>query len=139
MIVLDTCVISEIFKSNPHARVVAWLETITDDVAVTAITLAEILAGVRRLPDGQRKSALTMAITEALEPYRATGAVLAFDESITDHYAEILVTRERTGRPISMADAQIAAVCRFHGALCATRNTKDFAQTGVDLIDPWRD
>ena len=139
MIVLDTCVISEIFKPKPHARVVAWLETITDDVAVTAITLAELLAGVRRLPDDQRKSALTMAITAALEPYRATGAVLAFDESITDHYAEILVTRERIGRPIRMADAQIAAICRFHGALCATRNTKDFAHTGVDLIDPWRD
>lgn len=139
MIVLDTNVISEVFKPNPHTRVVAWLETITDDVAITAITLAELLAGVRRLPDGQRKSALTMAIAEALEPYRATGAVLAFDESITDHYAEILVTRERVGRPISMADAQIAAICRFHGALCATRNTKDFAHTGVDLIDPWRD
>ena len=139
MIILDTSVISEIFKPNPHIRVVAWLESVTDDVAITAITLAELLAGVRRLPDGQRKAALMMAITEALEPYRATGAVLAFDESIADHHADILVTRERIGRPISMADAQIAAICRFQGALCATRNTKDFVHTGVDLVDPWRD
>ena len=137
MILLDTNVISEIFKPHPHSHVVAWLESVTGDIAITAITLAELLAGVRRLPDGQRKAALLRAIDTALEPYRATGAVLAFDESIADQYAEILVTRERLGRPISMADAQIAAICRFHGAACATRNSKDFAHTGVDLIDPW--
>lgn len=138
MIVLDTNVISEVFKPNPHTRVVAWLESAPGTIAITAITLAELSAGVRRLPDGQRKAALTFAIDAALEPYRATGAVLAFDESVADHYADILVTRERMGRPISMADAQIAAICRFHGAVCATRNSKDFAHTGVDLIDPWR-
>ncbi|MFM2437787.1 MAG: hypothetical protein RLZ55_598 [Actinomycetota bacterium] len=139
MIVLDTNVISEVFKPNPNSRVVAWLESATGSIAITAITLAELLAGVRRLPDGQRTAALMVAIEAALEPYRATGAVLAFDESTADQYAEILVTRERMGRPISMADAQIAAICRSHDAVCATRNIKDFAHTGVDLIDPWRD
>jgi predicted nucleic acid-binding protein len=137
MIVLDTNVISEVFKPKPDTRVVAWLESATGDIAITAITLAELLAGVRRLPDDQRKAELMMAIDAALEPYRASGAVLAFDESVVDHYADILVTRERIGRPISMADAQIAAICRFHGAVCATRNSGDFAHTGIDLIDPW--
>lgn len=45
--------------------------------------------------------------------------------------------REQAGLPIHMADAQIAAICRAHGAMCATRNTRDFAQTGVNLFDPW--
>jgi predicted nucleic acid-binding protein len=138
MIVLDTNVISEVFKPKPDTRVVAWLESATGDIAITAITLAELLARVRRLPDGQRKAALMMAIDAAPEPYRASGAVLAFDESVADLHAGILVTRERIGRPISMVDAQIAAICRFHGAACATRNSGDFAHTGIDLIDPWR-
>ena len=43
------------------------------------------------------------------------------------------------GRPISMADAQIAEIYRFHDAICAAQNTRDFAHTGVDLRDPRRD
>lgn len=139
MIVLDTNVISEVFRTRPEPQVVAWLESLTGEVAITAVTLAELLAGVRRLPDGRRKTALGQGIDAALQPYRKTGAVLAFDEEAAGHYADILVARERAGSPISTADAQIAAICRAHGATCATRNIKDFAGTGIDLTDPWVD
>lgn len=62
-------------------------------------------------------------------------SLLAFDEDAAAEYAEMLT--ERAGLPVSMADASIAAICRVHRAVCATRNTKDFAQTSVELIDPW--
>jgi predicted nucleic acid-binding protein len=137
VIVLDTNVISEIFRPQPDARVVAWLESLVGDVAITSVTLAELLAGVRRLPDGKRRSALSAMVESALQPYRETKAVLAFDDEAANHYAEVLVAREQAGLPISTADAQIAAICRSHKATCATRNTKDFAQTGVELLDPW--
>lgn len=137
MIVLDTNVISELFRSRPEPRVVAWLEALTDDVAITTITLAELLAGVRRLSDGRRKADLEAAIDGAIQPYRETRSLLAFDEAAAAEYADVLVARERAGLPISMADAQIAAICRVHRAVCATRNTRDFAQTGVELVDPW--
>ncbi|HIV59492.1 MAG TPA: PIN domain-containing protein, partial [Candidatus Stackebrandtia faecavium] len=68
-----------------------------------------------------------------------TRSILAFDDEAADHYAEVFVAREKTGMPISMADAQIAAICRTHRASCATRNTKDFAGTGIALINPWTD
>jgi len=136
MIVLDTNVVSEIFRRRPEPRVLAWLEALTDDVAITAVTLAELLAGVRRLPSGQHKTDLGAAIDRAIRPYRETRSVLAFDDAAAAEYAEVLVERERAGRPISMADAQIAAICRFHSATCATRNTKDFERTGVQLINP---
>ena len=137
MIVLDTNVISEVFRPHPDGHVVAWLESLRGDVAITAITLAELLAGVRRLPEGRRRSTLRTGIEEALKPYRETKAVLAFDEGAADHYADVLVARERAGLPISTADAQIAAICRASSASCATRNTKDFIATGIELIDPW--
>lgn len=137
MIVLDTNVISEVFRQHPDARVVSWLESLVGDVALTAVTLAELLAGVRRLPDGRRRAALSTRIDAALRPYRETNAVLAFDAAAAGHYAEILFWREQAGLPISTADAQTAAICRARGAACATRNTKDFASTGVELIDPW--
>ena len=53
------------------------------------------------------------------------------------HYAEIVSRREVAGRPISIADAQIAATCLSYGAVLATRNVRDFEGTGLDLVDPW--
>jgi predicted nucleic acid-binding protein len=137
VIVLDTNVISEVFRPQPDPNVVAWLESLSGDVAITAITLAELLAGVRRMPDGQRRVALAARIESAVDPYRQSRAVLAFDDEAAGHYAEIFAARERAGLPISMADAQIAAICRSNDAVCATRNTKDFAGTGIELVDPW--
>lgn len=137
MIVLDTNVISEVFKPEPDPQVLGWLESLTGDVAITTITLAEILAGVRRLPDGNRKSALMTSIDTAMQPYRDTDAVLPFDNAAAEHYADIVAARERSGLPITMADAQIAAICRSRQASCATRNTKDFVETGVELLNPW--
>lgn len=137
MIVLDTNVISEVFKPAPNPQVVTWLESLTGDVAITTITLAELLAGVRRLPAGRRKSTLTTRINVAMQPYRDTQALLPFDDAAADHLATIVVARELAGHPIALADAQIAAICRSRGASCATRNTKDFVGTEVDLVNPW--
>ena len=137
MIVLDTNVVSEVLKPLPDPGVVAWLESLTDDVAITAITLAELLAGLRRLPDGNRKKALTSRVEAAIRPYRDTGAIIAFDAAAAPRYADILAAREAAGLPISTGDAQIAAICRARDAVCATRNTTDFIHAGVALVNPW--
>ena len=137
MIVLDTNVISELFRPTPEQRVVGWMSSLTDDVAITSITLAELLAGVRRLPDGRRKEALASRIDAVVESYRGTRSMLPFDDSAAEHYANVLAAREAAGAPISTADAQIAAICLANGATCATRNAKDFGHTGVALVDPW--
>lgn len=137
MIVLDTNVISEIFRPSPEPRVVEWLVSLTGDVAITSITLAELLAGVRRLPEGRRKHELARGIEEAVAPYRGSRSVLAFDADAAERYAEVLEARDAAGAPISTADAQIAAICLAHGAVCATRNVKDFQHTGVKIVDPW--
>lgn len=137
MIVLDTNVVSELFREAPDPGVVSWLEGLSDDVAITSVTIAELLAGVRRMPEGRRRDVLEVAVRAAIEPYRGSGAILAFDESAAGEYAEVLVMRERAGRPIHTADAQIAAICRAHGAVCATRNVRDFDGTGAEVLDPW--
>jgi len=137
MIVLDTNVISELFRPTPHPGVVAWLETLTEDVAITTITLAELLAGVRRLPPGRRRDELETALGVALEPYRNTDSLLPFDDAAAGEYAEVLFAREQAGLPVTALDAQIAAICRAKGAICATRNEKDFSQTGVQILNPW--
>ena len=138
MIVLDTNVISEMFRPHPNARVVSWLESLTD-AAVTAVTVGEILGGVKRLPAGRRRTALVTAVDSVIAEYRAAQRILPFDDRAASAYAEVLIRREQAGMRISTSDAQIAAICRAHDARCATRNVKDFIDTGVDVLNPWEE
>lgn len=105
-------------------------------LAVTAITAAELLHGVARLPNGARRRKLAAAVSGLLTEDFA-GRVLPFDGAAAIHYGRLVAARERAGRPLSVADGQIAAICRHHGATLATRNVRDFAATGIDVFDPW--
>jgi predicted nucleic acid-binding protein len=62
---------------------------------------------------------------------------LPFDSAAAREYAEIAAARRRAGRPISEADARIAAIARSRGAALATRNVQDFAGCELQVIDPW--
>lgn len=138
MIVVDTNVISELARRVPDPGVLSWLDSFeVSEVVTTAITAAELRYGVARLPDGHRKRELTVMIRGILtEDFH--GRVLPFDERASVWYADIVTGRERLGRPVGVADAQIAAICRDSGAILATRNTADFEDTGIELINPWK-
>lgn len=97
-----------------------------------------ILGRPRPLPGERRADRSTPSIVKSpIRPYRDTRAVLPFDDLCATNYATVLAMCEAAGLPISTANAQIAAICLSHDAQCATRNVKDFAHTGVDLINPW--
>jgi predicted nucleic acid-binding protein len=137
MIVLDTNVVSELMRAAPAVSVVDWVDNlVATDVHLTAVTVAELLYGVARLAEGRRKDDLAQQI-EAMLIEDFDHRVLAFDEFAAAHYADIVARRERMGRPISTADAQIAATCRSHDAVLATRNVDDFADTGITIDNPW--
>ncbi|HEX4559691.1 MAG TPA: type II toxin-antitoxin system VapC family toxin [Mycobacterium sp.] len=137
MIVLDTNVVSELMRDAPEPRVASWVDRFSaSDVLVTAVTAAELLYGVARLPDGRRKRELHIKV-EGMLTEDFQDQILPFDAPATTHYAEIVASRERAGRPISMADAQIAAICRNWSAGLATRNVGDFVDTGVEAVNPW--
>jgi toxin FitB len=101
------------------------------------VTAAELRYGVARLPDGHPKRELTVAVRGILtEDFH--GRVFPFDERASVRYADIVTGRERIGRPIGVADAQIAAICRDLDGTLATRNIADFEDTGIELINPWK-
>ena len=139
MIVWDTNVVSELMRPEPSEQVVAWTDRQpVDEVFITAITVGELLYGIGRLPTGRRRTELSELFDEMVaEDFEHR--VLAFDAVAAAHYADLVVERERIGPPISMADAQIAAICRSHDATVATRNVDDFADVGVDIVNPWTD
>lgn len=138
MIVLDTNVISELARHAPEPDVLTWLDSLeASEVATTAVTAAELRYGVARLPDGHRKRELAAVIRGILtEDFH--GRVLPFDERASVRYADIVTGREPAGRPIGVADAQIAAICRDVSATLATRNVSDFEETGIELVNPWK-
>jgi predicted nucleic acid-binding protein len=137
VIILDTNVLSELMRARPDDKVLAWLDAQnSQDLQTTAVTVAELLYGITRLPAGRRKTGLRDAV-ESMLAGELAGKVLAFDGNSARQYAALVAARETAGRPISSADAQIAAICRNHDAALATRNGKDFEATGVPVIDPW--
>ena len=138
MIVLDTNVLSELMRQAPAERVVQWLDNQPNvSLFTTTVTQAEILYGVSILPDGKRKQGLAAAV-DAMFEHDFTGRVLPFDGPAAVAYAAICADRGRLGRPISQFDAQIAAITRSRGAALATRNTPDFDECGIHVIDPWQ-
>lgn len=136
MIVLDTNVISAVIGDHDEPRVVAWLDAVPELVCLTSITAAELRLGAAVLPAGRRRARLQHEI-EAVLTEDFADAVLPFDEPASAAYARVVADRRRLGRLISVPDAQIAAICLSRDAALATRNIRDFDDTGVTVIDPW--
>jgi predicted nucleic acid-binding protein len=138
VIILDTNVISELTRPVPDPGVITWLDSLpAEETAITAITAAELRYGVRRMPDGRRRTGLSEAVN-TLITIDFRDRVEPFDVLAADQYADVVTAREQAGQPISTSDAQIAAICRVLNATLATRNTSDFTGIGDNLIDPWK-
>jgi len=137
VIVVGTNVVSELMRPSPSPRVRDWINAhAPGELCTTAVTLAEIRYGLERLPGGRRKDSLLATATDVFTEF--TDFIQPFDADAAIWYATIVARRDRLGLPIDGFDAQIAAICRARGAALATRNAKDFRETGIDVIDPWQ-
>ena len=139
MIVLDTNVLSELLRVEPSPEVARWIVSHpASELYITAVTEAEIRVGVNMMPTGKRKAQLQATIDQTLGQVFA-GRILPFDSSAAAVYADIWAQRRAMGKPISPFDAQIAAIAQANGAAAiATRNVDDFANVGVEVINPWK-
>ena len=137
MIVVDTNVASELMRPSPAQAVREWVRSHeARELYTTAITVAEILYGIERLPEGRRKEVLRSAAAEIFEVFAEQ--VLPFDTAAAEQYALVVNERDGLGLPIDGFDAQIAAICRVQRAALATRNLADFRKTGVEVVNPWQ-
>ena len=138
MILLDTNVVSELMRMQPDTRVLSWLDKQSgNDLFTSAITKAEIELGIALLPAGKRRDGIASA-ADIMFMQDFAHRVLSFDDAAASFYAEIVSHRTGIGRPISVEDAQIAAIALRHDLMLATRNVKDFLEIqGLELIDPW--
>lgn len=137
MILLDTNVLSELMRQTPWPSVIRWMdEQPAASLYISAITVAEIKLGICLLPEGKRRQMLNDAADEMFKEF--SDRCLSFDENAAGKYAILTSRRMNIGRPISVEDAQIAAIALFHGMALGTRNTKDFDDISeLEVINPW--
>jgi len=138
MILLDTNVVSEPLRPVPEARVIAWLDAQPlETLCLSAITVAELRAGVTMLPAGQRQAGLRENLEKQVLPL-FVGRVLPFDLACTQTYAKLMAKARTAGVAIATADGYIAAIAAANGFTVATRDTRPFEASGVDVINPWK-
>jgi predicted nucleic acid-binding protein len=137
MIIVDTNIISELMKASPSTTMMSWLDQ--QDVTqlfTTTITIAEIAYGLNALPIGTRRTTLENNFNQAIKEAFAN-RILVFSEPAAHSYGKLMGYKKEAGQPLSILDGQIAAITLTHAATLATRNTRDFINCGINLIDPF--
>ncbi len=139
MPVFDTNVLSELMRPAPNTAITSWVaEQTTSTLYLTAVSEAELRYGLAIMPPGRRRDGLAQGLERMLRTGFAN-RILPFDSSAAYTYAEIAAARRALGRPMPEADCQIAAIARSRDMAVVTRNVRDFADTGIGVIDPWTD
>lgn len=137
MIILDTNVVSELLRPLPEQRVERWLSALDGTgVFLTTVTEAELRLGVALMPDGRRRTGISLMLDRILREDFA-GRKLPFGNPAAEAFAEIASARRAAGHPMAQADCMIAAIARSVRASIATRNVKDFKGCGIEIINPW--
>ena len=131
---LDTNVISEIMTTEPNQRVIDFLAQIKESY-LSVITLHELHYGLQLLPEGQRRNKIVNKLQSLLTHYN--DYIIPVNQAIALQAAVLRADAKQEGRIVHLADALIASTAKVNNWIVATRNTNDFIDSGVEIIDPW--
>ena len=133
---LDTCVLSELVKSERDAQVLQWVRTRKSlELCISAMTWGELQRGVTRLPESKRRSELTLWLPQLEAGFE--DRIPAFDQNTSRIWAHMTVQAEAQGKTLAAFDSIIAATARAHDCTLVTRNIGDFINAGIDVLNPW--
>ena len=136
MILLDTNVVSQPLQANGSAKVNDWIRSNFGQVGIPVLAISEIVYGIELIDDWERRIQLTNAM--AVMRQRFDDRFVPFDTAAAEAHGWLKARMRRAGTVLPEIDSQIAAIAISRNATLATRNTKDFERTGIDLIDPWQ-
>ena len=135
---LDTCVLSELRRPTCNKRVRrAVAELASEELFVSVLCIGEIIKGIALLDTGKRKRELLSWVRKLEHNY--ADRLLPVDLEVVQIWGEITAVAQKQGITIPVCDGLIASTARRHGLHLMTRNTDDFAPTGVILINPWKE
>lgn len=137
MFVLDTDVVSELRKveaGKGHPGVAAWSEqVVVGETFLAAITIHELELGILLLErKDKRQGAILRAWMDTRVLPEFEGRILPVDVAVALRSAKLHLPDPRP-----MRDALIAATALIHHMTVATRNVRDFAPLGVEVLNPW--
>lgn len=136
MILIDTNLISELWKIAPDPRVLGWMDAqVVETLFLSAVTVAELRFGIAAMPTGKRRATLSERLEGEVLPL-FTGRILSFDLDASRAYADMMAAAKASGRAIGVADGYIAATALARGLAIATRDTGPFEAAGIKVINP---
>ncbi|MBI5334935.1 MAG: type II toxin-antitoxin system VapC family toxin [Burkholderiales bacterium] len=131
---IDTNVLSELRRREPHAQVVSWVASRpATTLYLSVLTLGELRKGIEALPEGARKRRLLDWLEVELPAFFA-GRLLPIDARVADRWGHLVA---QAGRPLPVIDSLLAATALTHGLTLVTRNLRDFSYPDLQVIDPW--
>ncbi len=133
---LDTNVLSELFKKSPNPKVKDWLQNANQEALfVSVLTLGEIRKGVEKMAVGQRKTRLTQFLEkEMLDQFE--DRILSVDKNVAETWGSLEAESKHL---LPTIDALLAATAITHNLTLVTHNTKDFSFPQLKVLDPWVD
>jgi predicted nucleic acid-binding protein len=132
---VDTNVVSELVKKNPHEGVVAWLEGHAADLYLCAVTIEEMRFGALMLPKGKRRTKLEETIDQIVTAYGSR--TFSFDARAAELCAQFHVKAVGCGRTPTIEDLMIGGICAVQDAVLVTRNVKDFDYMDIEVLNPF--
>lgn len=136
MFLLDTCLLSEVWKPAPAESVIEWLDqTVEDDLFLSVLTLGELRKGIDRMPAGKKRDRLSRDYV-ALRS-RFSTRVLPITDVVAERWGQISAEAGRAGKQVHVVDGLIAASALVSGLTVVTRNAGDFSATNVPVLNPW--
>jgi toxin FitB len=124
--------ISELARKKPNPSVLEFFESL-NEITLSVITIEEIEFGIEKLPTQQRYHLLKWwSALLALPP-----KIIEIDDKIAKLAGNLRAKQETKGKIRSQADMLIAATAILNGLVLVTRNTKDFSDLGVSLLNPF--
>lgn len=130
---VDANVLSEPTKPAPDPRVIEWLRTHEQDIAVDPIILGEMRFGILLLPKGKKRAVLERWFDAGVQRLHC----LPWEAETGLKWAELLARLRRAGKAMPIKDSLIATTALAHNLVVVTRNRPDFAKAGVEIVDPF--
>ena len=120
---LDTNVLSEVFKPEPNEKVVEILRKNEKLCALSSTVWNELLYGVNIMAEGKKKDLLFEKLVDDIQ---AAYDIIQYDNHAAWIQADIRSRLKEKGTPVDFPDTQIASIAVSNCMILVTRNTKRF-------------
>jgi len=134
---LDTCVISELIRTQPTPTVVEWINQQPErDLYLSVLTFGEIEKGIEKSANPDQKRKLVLWVEHDLK-HRFGNRIIPVDLAVATEWGRVQGACEKKGLPMPAIDGLIAASALIYHCIVVTRNTEDMRQSDVGLLNPW--